>query len=65
MLCRATEIVPENTEFVILSEDPASQTVVLQSSTDGQIIPAHTQEENSSVVVSNYESCVIMTIWIN
>ena len=47
---RATELVTDNTEFVILSEEPAAQSVVLQSPTEGGVSTA--QQDGNDVVVS-------------
>ena len=47
---RATELVTDNTEFVILSEEPAAQSVVLQSETEGDVSKA--QHDSNDVVVS-------------
>ena len=47
---RATELVTDNTELVILSQEPAPQTVVLQSATEGDVSTA--QQDDNGVVVS-------------
>ena len=47
---RATELVTDNTELVILSQEPATQTVVLQSAAEGDVSAA--QQDDNGVVVS-------------
>ena len=45
-----TELVTDNTEFVVLSEEAAAQSVVLQSPTEGDVSTA--QHDGNDVVVS-------------